>query len=549
MSMDKKKRANASNAAFYLVVVVGIVVAINLIGTRVFGRLDLTDAKVYTLSPSSKDIVRNLPDYLSIKLYVSDGLPPEMKSTSRYVRDLLDEYRTNSKGKLRFEALDPGADKKLEDEAASCGVHKLQVQKLEDTKFEVGSYFLGLCLQYNGQNEAVGEIVGAEGLEYQVSSLIKRMTQRKRKLALTTGHGELDLNQGFQTLQHILSQEYDTTTVNPSSAVIGDDVDALLVGGPKQAFDEKGRKEIDSFLMKGKGVIFLVDGMAMSSPNQGNPMQQQMQGGGPKIGQANDSGLGDLLKGYGFEVGQDFVLDRQNAPGPVDIGGRRMLANAPMFVGVEAPKSQDKDFTLMAGINALIFPYASSVSLVGPLASGKPAQGKLWKLAQSSRASWKASGFFFFNPGTPIEEGKDKGPFALGYAYEGPLKSVYAPAATPGMSLAPGSTPGESKKRVRMVVVGDSDFASDEYFPMNRFLPVYGNGAQFLLNALGWTLEDEALTPVRAKTVTSRPIQLDADQKVTALKMFNILGVPLAFCAFGIVRWRVRRSRRQSQKL
>ena len=309
MSMDKKKRVNASNAAIYLLVVIGIVVAINLIGTRVFGRLDLTDARVYTLSPASKDIVRNLPDYMTVKLYVSEGLPPEMKSTSRYVRDLLDEYRSNSKGKLRFEAVDPASDKKVEEEAGTCGVRKLQVQKLEDTKFEVGAYYLGMCLQYNGQNEAIGEIVGAEGLEYQVSSLIKRMTQRKRKLALTTGHGELDLNQGFQTLQHVLSQEFETTTVNPSTTAIGDDVDALLVGGPKQAFDEKGRKEIDSFLMKGKGAIFLVDGMAMSSPNQGNPMQQ-MQGGGPKIGQANDTGLGDLLKAYGFAVGQDFVLDR-----------------------------------------------------------------------------------------------------------------------------------------------------------------------------------------------------------------------------------------------
>jgi ABC-type uncharacterized transport system involved in gliding motility auxiliary subunit len=228
-----------------------------------------------------------------------------------------------------------------------------------------------------------------------------------------------------------------------------------------------------------------------------------------------------------------------------------MLANAPMFVGVELPKVQDKDFSLLAGINAVIFPYASSVSLVGPLASGKPAQGRLWKLAQSSRASWKASGFFFFTPGAPLEESKDKGPFALGYAYEGPLKSAFAPAAAPapGMSLPPGSNPGESKKRVRLVVMGDSDFASDEYFPMNRFLPIYGNGAQFLLNALSWTLEDEALTPVRAKTVASRPIQLEADQKVTTLKMFNVLGVPLAFCAIGILRWRVRRSRRQAQKL
>lgn len=551
MSMDKKKRASASNAAFYLLVVIGIVVALNLISTRVFHRLDLTEAKVYTLSPASKDIVSKLPDYMTIKLYVSDGLPAEMKSMSRYVRDLLDEYRTNSKGKLRFEAVDPAKDKAIEDEAGTCGVRKLQVQKLEDTKFEVGSYFLGMCLQYNGQNEAIGEIVAAEGLEYQVSSLIKRMTQHKRKLALTTGHGELDLSQGFQTLQHVLSQEFDTTTVNPSTAAIGDDVDALLVGGPKQAIDEKGRREIDSFLMKGKGVVFLVDGMVMSQPNQGNPMQQMQGGGGPKIGQANDSGLGDLLKGYGFSVGQDFVLDRQNAPGPVEMNGRRMLANAPMFVGVEMPKVQDKDFQLLAGINAIIFPYASSVSLVGPLATGKPAQGRLWKLAQSSKASWKATGIFFFNPGTPVEEGKDKGPFALGYAFQGPLHSAFAPAApaAPGMSVPPGSAPGESKKPVRMIVMGDSDFASDEYFPMNRFLPVYGNGAQFLLNALGWTLEDEALTPVRAKTVTSRPIQLDADQKVTALKMFNVVGVPLAFCLFGVLRWRWRRAGRQNLKL
>jgi gliding-associated putative ABC transporter substrate-binding component GldG len=546
MSMNKKKRANASNAAVYLIAVLGIVVLINLIGTRVFGRLDLTEAKVYTLSQPSKDIARNLKEFLTIKAFVSDGLPPELKSLSRYVRDLLDEYRSNSKGKLRFEVVDPGADKKVEEEATSCGVRKLQVQKLEDTKFEVGSYYLGLCLQYEGKNEAIGEIVGAEGLEYQVSSLMKRMTQRKRKLALTNGHGEYDLSQGFQTLQNILSQEFETSSINPSSAAIPDDVDALLVGGPKQAFDDKGRKEIDAFLMKGKGVIFLVDGMVMNQP-QGNPMQQ-MPGGAPKVGQANDSGLGDLLKGYGFSIGQDFVLDRQNAPGPVEMGGRRMLANAPMFVGVEMPKIKDKDFSLLAGINAIIFPYASSVELVGPLAGGKPAQGRLWRLAQSSKASWKASGFFFFSPGAQIEESKDKGPFALGYAYEGPLKSAFASGAAPGMS-APGAAPTESKKRVRLVVIGDSDFASDEYFPLNRYLPIYGNGAQFLLNALGWTLEDEALTPVRAKTVTSRPIQLEPDQKVTGLKVFNVAGVPLAFCAFGIVRWRVRRSRRQGLKL
>src|ERR1051325_9110642 len=146
-------------------------------------------------------------------------------------------------------------------------------------------------------------------------------------------------------------------------------------------------------------------------------------GGGPKIGQANDAGLGDLLKGYGFAVDQDFVLDRQAAPGPVEFNGRRMLTTAPMFVGVEMEKTAEKDLSLTTGINALIFPYASSVSLVGPLQGGKPAngKGKLWKLAESSPASWKASGFFVFTPGQKPEETKDKGPFALAYGNRGDL--------------------------------------------------------------------------------------------------------------------------------
>ena len=188
---------------------------------------------------------------------------------------------------------------------------------------------------------------------------------------------------------------------------------------------------------------------------------------------------------------------------------------------------------------------------MGPLQGGKAARGVLQKIAQSSKASWRVSGFFMFSPGTKLEEAKDakdRGPFALGYAYQGPLRSAYAPPAGANAAMSTKDT-GDSKKNVRLVVMGDSDFVSDEYFQMSRYLPIYANGAQFLLGAIAWALEDEALAPVRAKTVTSRPIQLDPDQKVAAIKAFNILGIPLAFCAFGILRWRVRRSRRQGQKL
>jgi len=548
--MNRRKRLSASNATSFVLLVIGAVVAVNLIGTRLFGRLDLTENKVYTLSNASKEIVRALPDYLNVKAYISKDLPPELANTSRYVRDLMDDYKTYSKGKLHFEAFDPASDKKIEDEATACKVQKLQVQVMRSQKFEVGTYWLGLCFQYQGKDDAIPEIGQVEGLEYEISSIIKRMTQKKRKVAFTTGHGEQDLTQGFTFLKHVVDQEFDSTTVNPSTTAIGDDIDALVVGGPKQAFDDKGRHEIDSFLMKGRGVIFLVDGMALSSPRGGMPQMAAQ----PKVGQANQTGLNELLEKYGFKIGEDFVFDRQNVPGPVDVGGRKMLKNLPVFVGVKTDQA-DKDNSILAGVNAVVFPFPSSVELVGPLASGKAQTpgAKLWTLAATSPEAWKQTGFFFFAPMAEMEEAKDPkdhGVFGLAYAYQGNLKSAYPPpGAVPGMSVPDNMPAAESRKPVRLMVVGDSDFASDEYLQVARYLPFYQGGAQMLFNAISWTMEDEALTPVRSKTVAARPISVGSDGQVLALKVANVFGVAILFIAFGVGRMVVRRTRRRGQKL
>jgi ABC-type uncharacterized transport system involved in gliding motility auxiliary subunit len=549
--MNRRKRSSASNATAYVLLTIGAVVAINLIATRIFGRLDLTENHVYTLSPASKDIVRGLPDYLTVKAYISKDLPPELTNVSRYVRDLLDDYRTYSKEKLRFQAFDPISDKKIEDEASACKVQKLQIQVMRSEKFEVGTYYLGLCFQYQGTNDAIPEIAQTEGLEYEVSSLIKRMTQKKRKVAFTTGHGEEDLSQGFTFLKHVLDQEFEATTVNPSTTAIGSDVDALVVGGPKQPFDDKGRHAIDAFLMQGHGGIFLIDGMVLSSPRSGGMPPEMAQ---LKTGQANQVGLNELLEKYGFKIGEDFVFDRLNVPGLIEVGGRKMLKNLPEFVGVKTDSS-DKDMSVLAGVNAIVFPFASSVELVGPLAAGKPPSGssaRLWTLAHSSPDAWKQTGFFAYTPMAEVEEGKEHGTYGLAYAYQGVLKSAYPPpGAAAGMSLPEpqNSPPSESKKPVRLVVVGDSDFASDEYLQLSRYLPFYQGGAQMLFNAISWTMEDESLTPVRSKMVGARPIEVSSEGVATAVKVVNIAGVPVLFIGFGLLRWRIRRARRQGQKL
>jgi ABC-type uncharacterized transport system involved in gliding motility auxiliary subunit len=545
-SSSSKKRAYASNAILYALFVVGVVVLVNLIGTRFFGRIDLTESKVYTLSQPSRDLVKNLPDFLTVKALISSDLPPEIKTLSRYVRDMVDEYRTSSNGKFRWEALDPGADKSLEQEANRCKIDKIQIQVLRGTKFEMGAYYLGLCFLYGDKMESVPQIGRAEGLEFEISSLIKKLTVKKKKIAFTTGHGESETNQGFRALKQVLEQEYDLSTVNPSTTEIAADVDALVIGGPKQAIDDKGQREIDRFLMTGRGAVILDDGMAASSPQQ----FAQAGMGQIKMVQVNQTGLDKVLETYGFKIGPNVIADNEAAmPGLIDMGGgRRGLAQLPIWVGVQIAKNQT--ISVLDGIRGLVFPLASTVDLVGPLADGKmPAGGKLWKLASSGPSSWKHSGFFIMNQATKIEETNERGPFAFGYAYQGPLKSAFVTGPEAGVSLADKQPTSESQKPVRLVVIGDSDFANDDYVQLSRAFPFYEAGAFLLHNAIGWTVEDEALIPLRSKSAGSRPLGTVSEAKASTLKWVNVLGLPVLFCAYGVVRWRLRRIARSSQTI
>jgi ABC-type uncharacterized transport system involved in gliding motility auxiliary subunit len=543
MSISSKKRSFASNAILYAVFVGGAIILVNLIGTRLFGRIDLTEKRIYTLSKASKDLVKTLPDFLSVKAYISKDLPPEIKRLSRDLRDKLDDYKSSSNGRFRWEAVDPGADKKFEEEASHCNVQKVQIQKVSNSKFELGAYYLGLCLQYGDKTEAIPQIVNDAGLEYQLSSLIKKMTVKKKKILFATGHGESDLSQGLQALKQDIEKEFDVTTLNPSSGEIPADVDALVIAGPHQTIDEKGQREIDRFLMTGKGAVILAPGMAAGSPG-GRGMENM------KMLQGNDHGLGKMLESYGFKVGGEIVVDPQGAaPGVMDVGGgRRALMTLPAFVAAAADKAPA--LSVLEGVRGVIFPYGSPVDLVGPLAGGNvPAGGKVQRLASSSPTSYKHSGFALISPDMKFEPGKEFGSYAFGYAYSGPLKSAFVTAPPASVSATDKQPLGESQKPVRLIVIGNSAFANDEWTQLARFLPIYGAGAQLLYNAIGWTVEDEALIPLRSKTMDSRQIPTMSDGKASAVQWVNVLGLPMVFCLYGVGRWRLRKSNRMNQRL
>src|SRR2546427_6814786 len=88
--------------------VAGLVV-LNLLGRHIAGRLDLTPGNAYTLSPATRRILGRLDDLVTIRLFASAALPPEVAFLKRDVDDLLRDYRAASGGKVRLVGRDPSA--------------------------------------------------------------------------------------------------------------------------------------------------------------------------------------------------------------------------------------------------------------------------------------------------------------------------------------------------------------------------------------------------------------------------------------------------------
>jgi ABC-2 type transport system permease protein len=127
-------------------VVAALVLMVNLLGSHIRGRVDLTTDKLYTLAEGTRDILGDLDDLVQIKLYASSELPPEVQLQLRDVRDLLADMRGSSNGNLLITEVNPDDDEEVAAEAASYGIGPVEFNVLRDDEFEVRRGFYGLAV-------------------------------------------------------------------------------------------------------------------------------------------------------------------------------------------------------------------------------------------------------------------------------------------------------------------------------------------------------------------------------------------------------------------
>src|SRR6266404_4023612 len=154
---------------------VGVIV-VNLFGRHIGGRIDLTPGNSFTLSDATRQLLGTLPDLVTVKLFASAALPPEVAFLKRDVDDLLNDYRAAGRGKLKVVIADPAGDSAALKEARSLGIPPVQFNVLGQAELQVKEGYLGLSVRYADGVKTMPFVQQTNDLEYRLTSDIRALT-------------------------------------------------------------------------------------------------------------------------------------------------------------------------------------------------------------------------------------------------------------------------------------------------------------------------------------------------------------------------------------
>jgi ABC-type uncharacterized transport system involved in gliding motility auxiliary subunit len=460
-------------AASSVLIVLAILVAVNYIGKRQNKRWDLTENKQFSLSDQSRNVVAKLDAPVEIMGFLP---PADQPVTVNTFRDLLQEYAGLS-SQIKLELID--ADRNPSVAAQN----------------EVRNYG-EIIIRHKGRTERV-----TTAQEQDVTNaLIKAVSGEARTVYFTQGHGEKDPTSsseagGYGAASESLKRENYTVEklVLAQQGAVPDNATMVVVAGPRVDFLPGEVETLEKYLGKGGKLLLELDA---PGPDE-SPLPN----------------LVGLAKKWGIDVGTNLVLD-QTGMGQL-FGG---AAETPVAANYPSHPITARLDVMTA------FRIARSVTPVSGGNEGHTAQS----IVETSPRSWAEAdlkSLYDRKPPSPDEKAGDKtGPISIAAAVSAPVGE--AKPEPEGEGSAP-------KPETRVVVFGDSDFASNMLFTS-------GGNRDLFMNTVGWLSQQENLISIRPKEPTDRRLNMNAAQQ-NIVTWFSLLAVPLAIFGAGIYGWWRRR--------
>jgi ABC-type uncharacterized transport system involved in gliding motility auxiliary subunit len=281
-------------------------------------------------------------------------------------------------------------------------------------------------------------------------------------------------------------------------------------------------------------------------------MQQgQFPGMPPQYNTAvNEPKIRNFLEHHGVRIGRNLIMDAQSADflarcAPIPLPLPRPYPAWPLITSF----GEDHPTTFRLG--SLTLPYASSVELTQAVRDDK--NRKAQEIAFTSGNAWSVDGTGAVVDPCSIVASKDlESSIPLAAAITGKFESYFKNKTLPKQS---GDSSGgaldktfldASQQPGRLLVVGSSGLPTDEIIGylarVDRRQAL--NNFTFVQNSFDWLTNEDDLIAVRMKTVDDPPLKRTSEGAKIAAKYGNIIGIPFAFILFGLIRWRVRRSKK-----
>ncbi len=497
-----KKKNNIINT---VLLVVGIIILINILSIRFFFRLDFTEDKIYTLDNSTKQILKNLDEPVTVTAYFTKKLPPFAKRIKDEFMNKLDEFVNVSKGKVEYEFINP-EDEETKKEARSNGIREVPVGKQTEDEVSSKLAFLGAVVKMGTDQEVLPLISSEIGMEYSLAKAIKKLSiKNKPVVGLLQGHGEAGMQQ-IQHVYHELSAFYDVQTVylNDSTENLKN-INSLMIVAPTDSFPQTHLNQISAFIEKGNNLL-----VALNTVTMDESMQY-----GQKVG----TNFNNLLEQYGISVNSDYVVD---ALAPSEIlqmqAGPGQIQMIPVKFFYFPTIIDFSDNPVVGGIEEITFRgLISSISYNGT-----------------------DSGAY-----TPILKTSEKSGTKGNY-YLQELMRNWTEADFPLSEITVGATLEkklDNGMKSRMVIFGDGDFPLGD----QRNPQIPPDNLNLFVNAVDWLSDDTGLVGLRTKGATSRPIEEMEESKSKTLKVINLAIPLLLIITIGIAR-RINNNKLQNKR-
>lgn len=306
------------------------------------------------------------------------------------------------------------------------------------------------------------------------NAIIKVTRDTKKKIYFLTGHGEKDIEDvergGLASARKAIEEEnYDVEALFlADKKEIPEDCSVLVIAGPKNELLRNENEMIDKYLRKGGKALFLLD---------------------PKP----STGMEEFLREWGIEVGDNIVVD------VTGIG--KLFGFGPEMPLVTSYENHEitKDFSNYM----TAYPVVRSVT-----PNAEKEEGLVVKsLAKTQSQSWAETKF------------QRKVQFNADKDIPGPISIAVVVTKEAEVTNGTGASNSSKKAKTRLVVFGDSDFASNQLFTFQA------NGDLFM-NSIGWLAEEEDLLSIRPRDPEDRRLHLTESESKLIL-MFSVILLPL----------------------